>query len=481
MALPRFTIPITSGVIALGAWFVHIVAVPPDIPASSGDASVAQGTPVLSSRRAPTMLAQANATVYLGSQLDAALGAELNELDTCLVVRQRGQAIYTLNAFQPLIPASNEKLVTAYTALTIIPPDTKYVTEVRSDVPVDGGVIVGNVWVSGSGDPLLSTDLVGADFAVRDDLPPVRTRLEDLATAIDQAGVTRISGSVVGDESRYDSVRYQPTWKSSYATQGEVGPQSAFTVNRNFATWETRRPSGNPPALGAELLTAELQAVGVTVNGPPVSGDAPEQATYVVASVASPPFADIAGDTLRDSDNLAAELILKEVAVRTGAEGTTANGSAVAFSKLTELGVDTSGIVIVDGSGLDRGNRQTCQSLSVVLDAASAATPTVLEGLPISGTTGTLADRMQSDALKGKIRAKTGALSGVAALSGFATASNDTQLTFSLLANGLASDQAGRNLQDAVAKKLVAYPTAPPTELLAPPESVAAQKPAATP
>jgi D-alanyl-D-alanine carboxypeptidase/D-alanyl-D-alanine-endopeptidase (penicillin-binding protein 4) len=114
------------------------------------------------------------------------------------------------------------------------------------------------------------------------------------------------------------------------------------------------------------------------------------------------------------------------------------------------------GLTMMDGSGLDRGNRATCNLLTSVLDRAGPHAD-LTSKLSVAGETGTLERRFANTAIAGKVRAKTGTLTGVAALAGFAQATDGTEITFALLLNGDQSTQAF-GLWVSLLNTLLAYP-----------------------
>jgi len=138
---------------------------------------------------------------------------------------------------------------------------------------------------------------------------------------------------------------------------------------------------------------------------------------------------------LRRSDNTTAEVLNKDLGALDGSPGTTAGGAKVVDETLTELGLPTDGLVTVDGSGLDLGNRVTCDLLVAALDHQGPRSA-LADDLPVAGKTGTLRKRMKGTAAEGKIRAKTGTLNDVSALAGFATAASGEELTFAFVING---------------------------------------------
>jgi D-alanyl-D-alanine carboxypeptidase/D-alanyl-D-alanine-endopeptidase (penicillin-binding protein 4) len=424
------------------------------------DASTAagSGTPVLSPRRVPALLARTVGEERLTAALDAALGDPALGAardQSCLVVESGGATLYTRRADAALLPASNLKLLTAAAALSELGPDTTLSTEVR----VSGG----DLWLVGGGDPLLST----GDYIASMRRPLARwTPLEELAKRVKDAGITVVSGSVRGDETRYDTQRIVPTWKAGYLTDNEIGPMSALTVNDGFSAFTPKKIRAAQPAThAAEVFTTLLRNQGVTVVGVPGEGKAPAGARRV-AAVPSLPVRDLVGEMLRESDNLTAELLLKEVAHHAGQQGSTAAGVAVARDELASIGVPVGGVTWVDGSGLDRGNRATCATIDALLHTTRTA-GAIADGLPVAGQSGTLEKRFTDSPAAAKVRAKTGSLDGVSALSGFAE-SRSGRLTFSLLLNGLPRDALGPQTWVRVAEALVAYPDAPPVTELAP-------------
>ena len=453
---------LTSGTLAVqGA-----VAGGPAGPARP-DTGTALATPVLSVRRVPGVLSRTIGEVRLVAGLEAAL-AEPSlgpaRERSCLVVRSADRVLFERRPDQPLIPASTMKVLTGLAALRRLGPDARYVTEVKAAAPAAGGVVDGPLWLVGGGDPLLATADYAASFRNQ---PQLYTPLEELADRVVAAGVREVRGGVVGDESRYDTVRYVPTWKPGYLTDSEVGPASALVVNDNFTQFRPRKmlAAGAPAVHAAAVLTGLLQARGVVVAGPADQGTAPAQAA-TVASLPSPPVADVVGQMLRESDNLTAELLVKELGRRDGGGGSWAAGLAETREALAEAGLPVDGFAAADGSGLDRSDQLTCGLLMAAMTTAGSGP--LVAGLPVAGQTGTLARRFLDTPVAGRLRAKTGSLDGVAGLVGYATSAEGGDLLFSLLANDLPRDSAGFGLQERVGQVLVAYPDAPPPSELAP-------------
>ena len=429
--------------------------------------TTAPATPVFSVRRLAGPLTRAVAGDRLRVDLDAVLGQPLfadARSDTCLAVRDpAGGTIYDRLSTQQLIPASTMKLLTGTVALAKLGADTRYITPVRAaGPPLDEAV--GDLWLVGSGDPLLATADVAAISGWMD-TPRPATPLEVLADRIVGAGVRRV-GRVLGDESRYDTQRYLPSWEPNYATDPDVGPQSALTVNGGYAQWRpVRIPASAPATNAATVLAGLLRARGVSVGGVG-EGRAPE-ASVAVAQIESPPMSEVVGEMLRDSDNLAAELLVKELGVRFAGAGTTAAGLGVLKATAGGMGLAVDGLPSVDGSGLDRGDRLTCALLEDVL-SRSGDRGTLAQGMSVAGQSGTLLRRFTNTPAAGRVRAKTGSLEGVAGLAGWVAGGDGRPLEFSLIANGLPSESTGNALEDRIVTALASYPKAPSPDDVAP-------------
>lgn len=464
--MPRWLIPVALLVcVVMSAWLL-IRTTEPGAPSVVGLSPPL--APVLSARRLPTLLSRLVADGRLRSQLDAALsvpalGAARDH--SCLVVRQGQRTVFSRHPEQRLIPASNLKVLTAIAVLARLGPESHLVTEVRAGGPLSAGVVDGPLWLVGGGDPLLSTSDYAASF---ENQPQTHTSLEALADGVVAAGIRVVNGGVVGDESRYDTQRYLPTWKRKYITDSEVGPASALLVNDGFVEFLARHTAATEPDVhAANTLTVLLQARGVTVNGGPGEGTVPANAT-AIARVESPPMRDVVAEMLRESDNMTAEMLLKEVGFRSSKAGTTAGGLEAMRASLGEIGLPVADLSNVDGSGLDRSDLTTCDLLLRALDHGGRS-GIVARSLPVAGRDGTLAKRFLGTPAVGRLQAKTGSLDGVAGLTGYVDAvAGGVPLGFSLLANDLARDEAGRVLQEQVGQILARYPDAPPADTLAP-------------
>lgn len=421
--------------------------------AASGTTTPGGGTPVLSARRLPQVIGDTVAA----PAVDAALDEILAGTESCVVAGDAAGTFVVRSPDTPLTPASTEKLLTATAALESLGPDFRFETRaVASGAPRDGSVE--RLYLVGAGDPVLATPdyqaWVAGQAKRRDD---VTTPLADLADAIVAAGVKRVPGGIVADESRYEALRYVPSWRDSYRTEGEVGPLGALTVNDGFSQYRGRTvPAPDPATLAADQLAALLEERGVTV-GPSTNGRAPADATGI-ASVHSAPLSEVVASMLRSSDNYTAELLTRELAVHAGTQpGTTEAGAAATEAELERIGVSAAGIEMRDGSGLDRADAATCRALDGVLMHARSGSRTaaVDQGLAVAGRTGTLAERFAGTPLAARLRAKTGTLNGVTGLAG--VIDGPRPIVFSMIANGAFGQGQGFALQQQVAGALDAF------------------------
>lgn len=431
----------------------------PETPRSTLAGLPSPAVPVLSLRRAPDFITRVIADAKLVKDLDGVLAGAPKA--TCLVVRDGVRQVYNRKPDEPLIPASNVKILTALAVLARLGPTETLVTTAKAASPIQAdGTLDGSLYIVGGGDPVIET----ADYAATLKYnPTIRTPYERLADDLVARGLKRITGSVLGDESRFDARRYLPTWKPSYAAGGHVGPVSALIVNDGFAQFTPRRVAASAPAThAAAVLTELLRSRGVLTGGVPGQSEAPAGAA-TISELRSPPVRDLVAEMLQESDNTTAEVLVKELGRRVAGQGTTAAGLDAVRAVLSEAGVPTAGVALADGSGLDRSNRATCGAI-----LASLGPEPLLDGLPIAGKEGTLTVRFGNHPAAGRLRAKTGSLAGVAALSGVVDAQAGNTLAFSLVANDVPNEAAGRALQDAVSAVLVRYPDAPPPAELAP-------------
>jgi D-alanyl-D-alanine carboxypeptidase/D-alanyl-D-alanine-endopeptidase (penicillin-binding protein 4) len=405
---------------------------------------------VASSRRAlalaATLLALAPATAAstpVGARVAHALaGSGLGARTSVTVAATDGTIVWDHAGRVPRVPASNEKLLTMVAALDAFGPDFTFATLAVSDVPVDAsGVLDGPLTLVGSGDPTLSTR-AGARARGWNGV----ATLAALAVAVRRAGVRRVAGDVVGDGSIFDVVRGGPGWKAGFLPH-ECAPLSGLAVDEDVVRGV---PVWRPELRAAAAFRSALVAAGVRVEGAARTGIAPPTAD-VVALVESPPMSSVLALMGKQSDNFTAETVAKDLGAYAGTRGSTAAGARVVQERLAARGLDLTGAVTVDGSGLSREDRITTRLL-VALIVSAEADPRIsaafTHALAIAGVDGTLAHRLRRPPAVRRVHAKTGTLNQASALSGIAPAA-----VFSVIVNGdPVRLRAARALQDAIAQ-----------------------------
>lgn len=425
------------------------------------------GTPVLSVRRAPDFLTGAVADARLRRAVDE-VTAKVPDT-SCLAISDGDRPLVSIRGTTPVIPASLQKVLTGTALLDRLGSDTTLSTRVVAASKPDNGVVNGDVWLVGAGDPLLTT---GGYQQAFEDQGQVWLDFTKLADAVQQAGITRITGNLVGDDSRFDQERYFKGWPTRYQRQDQVGPLSALLVNDGVTGYSTspdkptgtRRP-GDPPVLAAETLATLLEARGVVLGGNPSAGKAPDKVVEL-ASLPSLPLRDVVGEMLADSDNTTAEVLLKELAVRSGTTpGTTEAGAQQVFQALEKRNLPLDGVVLHDGSGLDEDNRVTCNLLMGLLGQLGPDSD-VAKGFAVSSRKGTLRKRLIGTPAEGKVLGKTGTLNTVFSLAGFTTDAEGKPLTFSIILNGTIPN--GAALLDSLAVAMAQYPQRPDPVAIAP-------------
>lgn len=333
------------------------------------------------------------------------------------------------NADTAVLPASTEKLYTTLTALKVLGAYSTLRTEVRAAHARQGSTQPGDLYLVGGGDAFLSS-----------------TQLDSLANAVHASGITRITGALVVDESRYDAVRRGPGWKTAFVPE-DSGPLSALALDSN--AWRTDSGYLNDPALPTlERFRQLLLKHGVSVGTAHRHGRA-DSTTRLVASVSSAPLQNRLRAMDKASNNFAAELLLKEIGLKVRGVGSTSNGAAAVRSTMSGLGVGYG--TVMDGSGLSSGDRQTARDeLSLLVASQASAVSSVMRAvLPVACKDGTLVHRMCNTAAAGRAIAKTGTLPGTYALAGYTFTRDGNLVSFSFLLSKASSGDKARAAIDA--------------------------------
>jgi D-alanyl-D-alanine carboxypeptidase/D-alanyl-D-alanine-endopeptidase (penicillin-binding protein 4) len=396
--------------------------------------------------------------------LAAMLGAALPAADTGpgvgveVVSAQTGQVLYADNASALATPASTTKVVTAAASLAVLGPDARFTTTVRQER--------GTIVLVGGGDPTLAVnEYPSSDY-------PQPATLAALAAATARALKAQGHSSVAlgYDTALFGGPDMAPGWSDSDISTGNVTPIAALEADQgrltpagalededdpvNFRP-RTRDPVGMTVAAFASLLGRD----GITVTGTRAASTVAASAP-VLASVSSPPVAEIVGQMLLESNNVIAENLARQVAIAMGMPATFSGAARAVMTEARRLGVGTP-ISLVDGSGLSPRDGIAPQTLVRVLSVA-ANTPRLrdaITGLPVAGFTGTLSAGMSAfggigalagGAARGVVRAKTGNLTTVAALTGLAYDRSGSLLIFAIMAPHVPDAYLLQNAADAI-------------------------------
>lgn len=350
-----------------------------------------------------------------------ASGAYVRDMNT-------GAVLYTRRANAVRIPASLEKLFITSAALVRLGTAATLTTRAviaPGAVVEPGGTLRGDLVLVGGGDPFF-----GDESAT------------ELAKAIRAAGIRRIVGSVVGDETAFDQRRasccagYDPDLG---------GVLSALAYDRGIYGGRARLDAAR---FAAARFAMRLKSAGVTRTGRSRAGEAPDQAK-TVAFVASRSIGEMVRYVNVPSNNFAAEMLFRELGARYRDRGTRAAGAAVVRDTLKGLGVRPK---IVDGSGLSRSNRATPLQVVRLLERMHDADvgPAFRDSLAVAGSTGTVRKRMRRTAAAGRCQVKTGTLRLVSALAGYCRTADGRDVGFALMFNK-ANTWAAKTREDRIA------------------------------
>ena len=437
----------------------------------------------------------------------AAWGIVVHSLD-------RNERIFEMHPRTLLVPASATKLVSVAAAAEAVGWDFRFETTVRATTPVVDGVLRGDLFITGSGDPSIEG---------RGGQP-----LSAWVNALKARGLTRIDGRVIADDNAVEEPRPQLAWAwddLAYQTGALFGalnlgenrmvvtvtpgastdvepvllvePSASSRPLRNRTVtgppgsahllWPEQRPGepfltvagsipagapparltvsvGNPTSWFAAAFRSALVAGGVEVTGDAYDVDdvtTPQDWEHaeLLYTHQSATLAQLTQPTLKDSINLYGEAALRLNAAR-GVLATNDAALEGLRARMTAWGIPPEGWQIVDGSGLSRRNVVAPETLVSILQRMydpSGASPW-MTGLPNAGRDGTLAGRMKGTLAENSVRAKTGTMSNIRTLAGYARTRDGETLAFAIMANGFEGTGAAANEAiDRIAVRLAAF------------------------
>lgn len=424
-----------------------------------------------------------------------------------------GALIYSHNGNTQLRPASNLKLLTAAVAMEVLGPDYRFSTELLTDGKIKRGVLHGNLYIKGKGDPTLLTDDLAAWAAI-----------------LKKKGIKKIQGDIIGDDSWYDEIRYsqdliwsdqtydyggqisaltispneeydagslivdiQPGEKLGVAPMIKIKPETDYitiinrakTVAKNVSNdLSIKRKYGTnqiivegdipldtaktkvgiavwePTNYVVHLMGATLKDNKIAWSGQEKIGITPNSAV-VLATKQSMPLHELLIPFMKLSNNIHAETIVKEMGKVIHDDGSWSSGLAVMEESLADFGLNENQILLRDGSGISDKNLIPPNELTKLLYEVQKKSwyPAFEKSQPIAGEAGrlvggTLRHRMTAENIKGRVMAKTGSLTGVSTLSGYVINTNGDKLIFSIMMNNYIEGSMNK-IQDEICQVLI--------------------------
>ncbi len=380
------------------------------------------------------------------------------------------KVISSYNETSSFIPASTTKLLTTETALSLLGEKFKWITQLEYSGTIDhDGVLNGNIYIVGSGDPSLGTGKAGA--------ATYREIVSDFTLAMADKGIKKVAGDIliqtaVFKENKIERLPESIVWleNNNYylpvGTTENINPANERLIAKksnsfgkdkaffyvspyiNQMVYAEKFDGGalttkvaDAPYTLANTLRATLIKSGIPVVGKVQSKitDPEPEKRFLITSYKSPVLADIVYDTNQRSDNALAEATLRMVGFQRYGDQSLESGRKAVVKHLTEVSFDTDGLHYADGSGLSRANAVTPISQVKYLTSLMNQKyyKTYFDSLPIAGQTGTLKKSFAGSGY-GQVFAKTGTLNKVKTLAGYIKTNSGKTLVFSLLVNNYA-------------------------------------------
>ena len=337
-----------------------------------------------------------------------------------------GADLFTATPQTARVPASTLKILVAVAALETMGDQRTFTTRVMNGA--DGEVVL-----VGGGDMMLASDAGDAGAVVG------HAGLGDLADEVAEelSAEGRSTTRVVLDDSLFTGPRLGPNWGAADVNGGWAMPIMPIAVDIGIVEGRTVRES-DPALAAAGAFAQALAARGITVQGEATRGLATSGAAEL-ASVESAPLRDVVAYTLQHSENILSEVLGRMTADALGQQTSFAGAGVAVRDVLTGLGVDTTGMNLVDASGLSSLStvtpRSLVQAVRLIADGSHPELLSVVHALPVAGLEGTLAERLSDTDAAGVLMAKTGTLPQVVSLAGLVVTADGRLLAFAFIAN----------------------------------------------
>ncbi|UOF01011.1 D-alanyl-D-alanine carboxypeptidase/D-alanyl-D-alanine endopeptidase [Bdellovibrio reynosensis] len=390
-----------------------------------------------------------------------------------------------VNGNKVMIPASITKIATASAVLAHFPPGYKFKTQLLGDTDPKNGVLKGNLYLKGGGDPSF-----------------VSENLWYLVNSFTRNKIKKIEGDIVVDDSLFDKIRFDLSRQKERVDRAYDAPVGAMSFNWNSVNIFVRptdsgtaevfidpqneyirlvnkaktvggnannlladredEKNGDVILVGGSIgkgakeivvfknitqpdlwsgynLKSFLQQRGIEFTGTIKNGVTPEKAD-VLAESESKAVEHVVADMNKFSNNFVAEMLTKNLgAVKKTKGATLADGMQIINEHMQSLGIPSEQYQLQSPSGLSRENKMSSYAMWKVLQHLRLdlrVQPEFLTSLPIAGVDGTLKKRMKNSPAERWVRAKTGYLNNVVSLAGYAGLGDGRVVTFSFVYNG---------------------------------------------
>jgi D-alanyl-D-alanine carboxypeptidase/D-alanyl-D-alanine-endopeptidase (penicillin-binding protein 4) len=365
-----------------------------------------------------------------------ALDPRLGNFQAVVIDATTDTVLFDRGADKPAATASTMKLLTAGAALNILGPNYRVDTRVYQD-PAQPGTII----LVGGGDPTLSRTAPGQQSVYRD-----APKLATLAVGVNAKMAGTPITKIIVDGSLFKGPSWDSSWERSEQTTGYMSEVTALQVDgdRQNPTSNTSPRSTTPVLNAGKYFKKALGASAAAATV--VEGTAPGSAIEI-AKVSSQPISVWIKHMLQVSDNTEAEALARLVSLDLGYDGSFSSLNIAIKKGLANTQLDSTGLVIKDGSGLSAYNAVPptyLARLSKLVMNGFADFAVIRDGLPVSGESGSLSARFGGD-LKdavGQIHAKTGWIKNGYTLAGYITARDKSNLLFAIYALGDVKDDA---------------------------------------
>ncbi len=440
-------------------------------------------------------------TFCIYSQIDNKLQKEVIELFShkafkhasiglCVYDFNCKKIVVDINAEKTLIPASTLKVLTCFTALNHLSADFEYETKISYSGRLKNGVLKGNIYIQGSGDPTLGSGKLGAKHT--------KELIKEIVKTIKAKGIKSITGKVIADESIFDSFPISPSWQwndigNYYATgawginindnlytaffgdRKKVGDQpilkgtnpvipgmsisneltldSAGTEDQAYVfggpynfkkrivgtipvgkgSFSIRGAIPDPPLFFAQSIATSLKRNGIKTGGAESQYHSKHKKRNTIITINSPKFGEIVRECLFKSNNLYCESILKTMAYDKYKQGTGGYGIKMIFDLMAKLGLDANSLHMEDGSGLSVRNGVSPMLLAKFVGEYGNKFDQIkiADYLPKMGRQGTV----RGLNIKGDVWGKSGSMHDIQCFTGIIEDKNGYAYSYSIMVN----------------------------------------------